>query len=156
MEIIYYIFGKIVDYIPAYIQSRMFPPKKIARQIEIRLRGENSISPNLGASVPYIDLYFEIINHSYLNLVLDRLIIDFWFGQPTFQGAILKRYVVPASNTVKDIFYRQNLSIAQQKQIEQFSDSTTTSGQIHIYLSAYFESKASVIEVQSTIERNKV
>ena len=156
MEIISYIFGKIVDYLPAFIQSRMFPSKKVARQIEIRLMGENYISLNLGASVPYIDLYFEIINHSYLSLVLDRLLIDFWFGQPTFQGAVLKRYVVPASNTVKNIFYKQSLSVAQQKQIEQYSNSTLASGQIHIYLTAYFESKAGVIEVQSTIERNKI
>ena len=134
----------------------MFPSKKVARQIEIRLMGENYISLNLGASVPYIDLYFEIINHSYLSLVLDRLLIDFWFGQPTFQGAVLKRYVVPASNTVKNIFYKQSLSVAQQKQIEQYSNSTLASGQIHIYLTAYFESKAGVIEVQSTIERNKI
>ena len=118
--------------------------------------GENSISPNLGASVPCIDLYFEIINHSYLSLVLDRLLIDFWFGQPTFQGVVLKRYAVPANNTVKNISCKQSLSIAQQKQIEQYSNSSTASGQIHIYLTAYFETKAGMIEVQSTIERNKM
>ena len=156
MEILSYIFGKIVDLLPAFIQSRLFPPKSVAGQIEVRLMGENPINPNLGAEVPYIELYFEITNLSYLNLVLDRLLIDFWFGQPTFQGAVLKRYGLPARNTVKHIFYRHNLTSAQQKVIEQYSVNPSGRGQIQIYLTAYLESKADTIEVQKTIGRSKI
>jgi hypothetical protein len=42
MEIIAYILEKIVDYLPAFILSRLFPPKKVGNQIEIRLQGEYS------------------------------------------------------------------------------------------------------------------
>jgi len=156
MEIISYFVGRIVDYIPAFLISRIFPPKKVSHQIEIRLRGENPISLPRGTEVPCIDLYFEITNHGYLTLILDRMLIDFWFGQPTFQGAVLRRYSIPARNTVKDISYKHSLTTAQQKQIEQFSNTSVIHGQLQIYLTAYFESKAGVIEVQGNIERSKI
>ncbi len=156
MEIVSYIFGKVVYLLPAFIQSRLFPPKRIESQIEIRLMGEKPINPNLGAEAPYIDLYFEITNLSYLSLVLDRLLIDFWFGQPTFQGTVLKRYSLPAMKTVQNISYRHSLTPDQQKTIEQYRDNPSGRGQIQIYLTAYLESKANMIEVQRTIERSKI
>ena len=156
MEIISYFVGKIVDYMPAFLMSLIFPPKKVSRQIEIRLRGENPISLARGTEVPCIDLYFEITNHSYLTLVLERMLIDVWFGQPTFQGAVLRRCIVPARNTMKDVSYKQSLTTAQQKQIEQFSNTSVVHGQIQIYLTAYFESKAGIIEIQGNIERSKI
>ncbi len=156
MEIVSYIFGKIVDWLPAFIQSRLFPPKRITSQIEIRLMGENPIQANLGAEDPHIDLYFEVTNLSHLSLVLDRLLIDFWFGQPTFRGAVLKRYHLPAMKTVQNISYRHSLTPDQQKTIKQYCDNPSGRGQIHIYLTAYLESKAEIIEVQRTIERSKM
>jgi hypothetical protein len=130
MEIVSYFLGKIVDYLPAFMLTLMFPSKKVARQVEIRLRGNNPICLNLGAEVPCVDLYFEIINLSYFNLVLDRLLIDFWFGQPTFQGAVLRRYNISAGKTVEDISYKQGLTTAQQKQIEQYNNNSMTHGRV--------------------------
>jgi hypothetical protein len=155
-EITTYIAGKIVDHLPSFILSRLFSPRSIAAQVEIRLRSENPISLALGAEVPRIDLCFEISNFSYLNLVLDRLLIDLWFGQPTFQGVVLKRYSISARKSVRDIYHSHSLTSAQKSQIEQFINNPTGHGQIHIYLIAYFVSKTGVIEVVENIERSNI
>ena len=155
-EIASYLIGKVVDYLPSFILARLFPPKTIAQQVEIRLRSETPICITLEAEVPRIDLYFEITNLSHVDLVLDRLLIDFWFGQPTFQGAVLKHYAVPSRKSVNTIRYSQVLTVAQQKQSKQYIDNSITHGQILIYLTAYLESKVGVIEVQKNIERSKI
>jgi hypothetical protein len=156
MEIVKHILGKLVDRLPAFIQSRLFPAKRIASQIEIRLMDENSINANLSADAPSLDLYFEITNISYLNLVLDRLLTDFWFGQPTLQGTVLKRYELPSMKTVRNISYKHRLTPTQQRIIEQYCDNPSGREQIYIYLTAYLQSKANMIEVQQTITRSKI
>ena len=155
-EIISYIIGKTIDSAPSFISSRLFPPRKIAPQIEIQLQGESPISINFTGAIPQVDLYFEMINHSYLSLTSNRMLIDVWFDQPTFQGAILKRYSIQVMKTTKNIRYTHYLSEAQKRYIEKFQSNTSSSGQIHIYITAYFESNSGLVEVQRTIERNRI
>lgn len=117
-EILSYIVGKVADRVPSFILSRILPPRKVAEQVKVKLRGENPICPNLNSANPQIDLWLEITNLSNLKLVLDRVLVDVWFCQPTFNGSILRRRDVPARGIVTDILYQQTLTIAQKEQIE--------------------------------------
>jgi hypothetical protein len=87
-EIISYFAGKAADRIPLFILSRLLPPKKVAEQVKVNLRGNNAICLNLNSENPQVDIWLEIINLSNLKLVLDRLLIEVWFSQPTFEGSI--------------------------------------------------------------------
>ncbi len=58
------------------------------------LREENPIAMSPGASISLIDLYFEVTNLSPLDLVLDRMLVEVWFGQPTFNTTLLRRHLV--------------------------------------------------------------
>ncbi len=151
-EIISYFAGKVADRVPSFILSRLLPPKKVAEQVKVNLRGDNPICHNLNGGNPQIDLWFEITNLNNLKLILDRLLIEVWFSQPTFDGSILKRYNVPPRGIVTDIHYRQSLTIAQKQQIELCE---SNHGRIYISLIAYFECKVGRIEVKKTIERTK-
>jgi hypothetical protein len=148
-EILSYFAGKVADRVPSFILSRILPPRKVAEQVRVNLRGKNPICPNLNSSNPQIDLWFEITNLSNLKLVLDRLLVDVWFCQPTFNGSILRRREVPARGIVTDILYQQSLTIAQKEQIE---SCLSQQDQVYVYLTAYFESKVGRIEVESRIE----
>ena len=74
-------------------------------------------------------------------------------GLPTFNGSILRRRDVPPRGIVTDILYQQSLTIAQREQIE---SCLSEKGRIHIYLTAYFESKVGRIEVEQRIERGSL
>jgi hypothetical protein len=150
-EIISYFAGKLADQIPSFILSRLLSPSKVAEQVELDLRGANPICPELNAINPQINLWFKINNFSNLKLILDRLLIDVWFSQPTFSGSILKRYNLPPRGSITDIRYQQSLNNFQKQQIEFYQ---STHGTIHIYLTAYFESKVGRIEVNKKIERS--
>ncbi len=152
-EIIAYLAGKVADKVPSFILSRLLPPHKVADQIKVNLRGHNAICPNLNSANPQIGLWFEITNLSNLKLVLDRLLIEVWFSQPTFDGSILRRWEIPPRGIVTDIHYQQSLTIAQKEQIESCK---SNHGRIIISLTAYFESKVGRIEVKKTIERDSV
>ncbi|MGB8507325.1 MAG: hypothetical protein WCD76_02880 [Pyrinomonadaceae bacterium] len=152
-EIISYFAGKVADKIPSFILSRLLPPKKVAEQVKVNLRGNNAICLELNSENPQIDIWFEIINLSNLKLNLNRLLIEVWFSQRVFEGSILKRYDVPPRGIVSDIRYWQSLTIAQKSRIE---SSQSQGGQIYISLTAYFESKVGIVEVNNTIERSSV
>ena len=71
--------------IPGLLLRLFYSPGKVAKDVKINLRGELPINPSLNSSVPHLDLYLEITNLSNLNLVLDRILLDLWFGQPVLQ-----------------------------------------------------------------------
>jgi hypothetical protein len=78
-----------LDAFPSFLLRLMLKPASLAKKIRIRLQGNRPINPNLDIEVPNIDLYFDITNLTNFNLVLDRLLIELWFGQPTLNGAVL-------------------------------------------------------------------
>jgi hypothetical protein len=152
-EIISYLVGKVADRTPSFILSRLLPPAKVARQVRVDLRGNNAVTLDLDGENPQAGLWLEVTNLSNLTLTLDRLLVDVWFAQPTIEGVISKRYVVPPREIVTDIYYRQSLTPGQKTRIE---SCLGRQGQIYIHLTAYFETKVGVVEVDNRIERSKI
>lgn len=155
-EIASFIIGKVADILPTFLLRLIFPVSKVARQVTIDLQGEDPISPMLNADIPRIDLRLKITNLSHLNLVLDRLLIDLWFGQPTLRGALLNRYRLAAASFIDNIHFVTDLTAAQKTQIDAYISSPSSSGTINLHVTAYFESKVGMLEVQQTFERRKL
>ncbi len=139
--------------LPAFLLRLLVRPDKVASKVRLALHGEKPIALSLNSEVPRLDLYFEITNLSPLDLVLDRLLIDMWFGQPTLNRTLLRRYVIPSSQVTKDVYFRHELTTSQRRQIEEFMAREGRRGSIHIYLTAYFESKAGRVVLEERIER---
>ena len=140
----------MISRLPSFVQRLIFKPQQVVSQVHIRLRENTPVAFNLTPSVevPTLDLYFEITNLSSLDLILDRMLIDMWFGQPTFTDVLLRRYAIPAGQITKNIYFRHELTSAQEEMIKHCrSDGVPYT----LYLTAYFLSSAGMIEVQRTI-----
>jgi len=142
--------------LPPFLLRLLITPDEVSSKVRLVLRGEKPIVLKLNSDVPRVDLYFEITNLSPLDLVLDRILVDMWFGQPTFKRSLLRRYVIPSSEITKDIYFRHELTSSQKRQIERYVASEGHRGYIHLYLTAYFESKAGRVVVEERIERRSV
>ena len=143
----------IADRLPSFLVRAFLKPENVAAKIRIELRGDTPIDLGLNTEVPHIDVYFEIANFSPFDLVLDRMLVEVWFGQPTFTSALYRRYLVPSGEITKNIYFRHELNSAQQNQISNYVNSDQGRGSIHIYLTAYFESSVGRVEVKHNIER---
>jgi hypothetical protein len=155
-EILLWLLDRGITAIPGFLLRVFYPPRKVANKVKIELRGENPINPCLGSSVPRIDLYLEVTNLSNLDLTLDRMLLDLWFGQPVLNGAILNRCNVPAKSTVKNLFFRSALTTRQIQQIKPYLQESPPSGSISLSVHAYFNSKIGSLEVEGRFERRKV
>jgi hypothetical protein len=132
--------------LPKMISRRLYPTQKIAEQIKIDLRSNPiAISPG---DVPSVSLWFQISNMSPLNLVLDRLLIEFWVSQPTLYGKMLARYEIPKSSHRDDVYFRDSLSETQLRQIKLHINQDHVIPEIWISVDAYFESNVGMIFVR--------
>lgn len=142
--------------LPGWLIRRFYSPYKVAQLIDVDLRSNNPIIITFGTDIPSIDLYFQIYNRSPFDLVLDRLLIDFWVGQPTFRGAILRRYDVPKVGRVDNVYFGHLLTLPQQEQIKRRREGQLLYVSAAITLTAYFESKIGVICIEKRIDRTDV
>jgi hypothetical protein len=155
-EIILWLLDKLLSITPDLLIRLFYRPKRIAAQVKVHLRGEKPINPSLYSSVPYIDICLEITNLSNFDLVLDRMLIDFWAGQPVLFGAILKPTKIAPRSTGQQVFFRSYLSSKQIQQIEPFISETPPAGSVTLFIDAYFESKAGRVEVKDRFERRRI
>jgi hypothetical protein len=143
--------------LPGVLLRVLHKPDDIRQQVVIGLRDNAPGALYLGNPIPSVDLYFQITNLSPIDLVLDRALVDVWFGQPTFTVALLHRYSVPAGEITTGIHVRQMLSENQKAYIQAFEAATRGSvGQFHVYITAYFESKLGRFFVQTAINRDRL
>ncbi len=142
--------------LPGWFVRCVYKPDKIANLIDIDLRSNVPINICFGTEIPEIVLYFHINNRSPFNLTLDRLLIDLWVGQPTLKGAILKRYVIPKSKSISDVYFSCLLTSQQQKQIKDRCNGQLLSVPISLTITAYLESKAGMVCKETRIERTDV
>jgi len=146
----------LVVVLPRFVLRRLFPPNKVSKEIRIELKGESPLQVQLDAKPPRIELYFAVTNLSHFDLVLDRFLFDLWFGQPTLTGSVLRRVPIASRAAARDLYCRLPLSSGQVAQIQEFIAKPGAMGGIHLYATAYFESKIGVLEVEERIERNKI
>lgn len=125
-------------------------------RIRIGLREDAPGTISLDADLPLINLYFQVTNLSPVDLILDRMLVDVWFGQPTFSVAVLDRLDVPAGEITQGIHVRQVLAENQARQIEAFNAAAGRAGSLHIFVTAYFESRLGRFSVKHSIERPKL
>ena len=150
-EIAFYIIEKGAESTPSFVLRRLVSADKLKDKIDIDLRANNPIGFNDAVQVPYISLWFDIVNRSSFNLVLEKVYLDVWFGQPTFVGWLLKPIEIPRTENVKDIHYWQDLT---QFQINQYKwCQEVNGGRIGINITAYFNSKIGTIVLKKQIER---
>jgi hypothetical protein len=151
-----YMLRLLVAKLPGWFIRYFYKPDKIANSIDIDLRSNAPINISFGMEIPEISLYFHIYNRSPFNLILDRLLIDFWVGQPTLKGAILRRYVIPKGESVDNVYFSCPLTSQQQNQIRGRCNGQLLSVPVSLTITAYLESKVGMICLDKRIDRSDV
>ena len=116
-EIASFALGKFIDIFPGFLIRVLLPPRKQANRVLIDLRGESPINYIPDAQLPRLDSWFAITNHTPLRLVLDRLIVEAWFGQPFLEKAFLRRHVLAPNSTITDLLLRCELAEGEAARI---------------------------------------
>lgn len=147
---------KILDILPGSMARLLISPQKIASRVEIELRSANPIDISFGTEIPRLSLSFRISNMSLFDLVLDRLLIDLWVGQPTLRGAILERHKVPKRASTDNVYFTNQLTAPQQEQIKTHRNGQILSVPVTMNVTAYFDSKIGAVDVQTRFERTEV
>lgn len=155
-EIASIVLGKLIEFTPGFLTRILLPPRKQASRIILDLRSDAPVNCILDGRVPRLDLWFAITNHTPLRITLDRLIAEVWFGQPTFERALLIRHLVPPNSTVTDLLMRCELSAGQAAQIAPYAQTPAPAPPITFHLTAYFHTKIGLLEVETRIERRKL
>jgi hypothetical protein len=115
------------------------------RKIALRLRDESAIVLDVTGVVPNVMVWFEVINHSDVDLVLDRIVLELRVGQPILHGVMAHRYPVPPHDTVSTITFFGMLTEGAVKLIRQQQQQTQTHQTIHVTARAYFEAPAAAL-----------
>lgn len=142
--------------LPSFLLRWLFHQSKIGKEIGIDLHGEKPIQPRLTSTPRIITLFFDITNHSHFDVVLNSMTFDLWFGQPTLVGYYLKRVMIKARSTKKEIYFWTDLTTGQAAQIDDFIRNPSSRGTISFDVTAYFESRAGPLEVKQRIERHEI
>lgn len=151
-----YFLRPLLAKLPGWLIRYFFKPDKIANSIDIDLRSNGPVNISLGMEIPEISLYFHVYNMSPFSLILDRLLIDLWVGQPTLKVAMLRRYVIPQGESIDNVYVSCPLSTQQQNQIRGRCNGQLLRGPVSLIITAYLESKVGVIEVDKRIDRSDV
>lgn len=113
--------------------------------IALRLRDEAAIALDVASTAPNVSVWFEVINHSDVELVLDRIVLELRVGQPILHGVMAHRYPIPPHKTVSTITFSGMLTEGAVRLIRQHQGSPAQVGQIHVTARAYFDAPAAAL-----------
>jgi hypothetical protein len=149
---------RLYHFLPRWLERRMLPPSKVQAEIDVDLRRLSPVNVS-GGEVPSVSLWFEITNRSQIVITLDRLLLEVWFGQPTFRGAILSRIEIQPRSTTKDaVYFWTPLDGQQVAQIKRYLESGTPGNPVAITaeISAYFVSRLGWLRVDRHLNETNV
>jgi hypothetical protein len=120
-------------------------PDEAQRRVTVGLRDEHAVVAQLENAVPAISIRFVVSNHRNLELVLDRIVLSVWAGQPVLHGVMAHRTPVPRYETVSTIYFEDILTPAAVDQIRKCMEAVRSGaaggqGQYRIHGRAYSES----------------
>jgi len=95
--------GRLVDWLPSWLVRRFVPLASVQRQVKVLPRSRSPLNFSLNEATPTVRAYFQVENHSGVDLVLDRIITDIWAGQPVAYGVIAYRTAIPKHTTTDHI-----------------------------------------------------
>jgi len=135
----------------------MLPPARVQQGIDVDLRREAPVNVS-GGEVPTCTLFFEVTNQSQIDITLDRLLLEVWFGQPTFRGAILGRVDIARRTSAKDLYFWTALDAGQVGQIKRHLAQGTPGNPmaITVQVTAYFASRLGWLKVDRHLNETNV
>jgi len=143
------VFEKMLKYLPKWLIRRIYPTTRIAQEIRIDLRSNVPIQI-ARYDIPKISLYFTITNHSLVDLVLDRLLIEIHISsQPILYGILLERHNIPKRETT-GIYFEDLLTSLQAEHLKKRTSEIKMIEYLQVDVKAYFESNSGIIKLEKS------
>jgi hypothetical protein len=151
-----------LNHLPGMLVRRMYPPQKIEQEISIDFRAKNPINASnvmIPDNGPFpcamLDLWLTVRNESAIDVVLDRLLFEFWIGQPLVIGAMLRRDTIKRHRSL-DVCHRTILGEAEISRIKSYREDSSRFESMSLNAEAFGDSVAGPIRVaRYGIEREK-
>lgn len=126
----------------------------IAHRLHIDLRGSGAVEIQLSGQSPQISLWFKVDNRSAIEVELDRMLVEVWFGQPVVEGAVLDRYLLPPNQWDETVRFHKLLTRDQADTIrERVKASTPPPLSLRLHLRTYFSTPFGSVSVAQNLER---
>jgi hypothetical protein len=142
-------FEMLLKHLPKRLIRYLYPTTRIEQEIKINLRSNNPIQLAQSDSIPKISLWFEITNHSLVDLILDRMLIEIQISsQLMFYGALLRRQEIPKRKTT-NVYFNELLTSLQQQHLRNKCNQKKMIESLHVDIEAYFEFNSEIIKITS-------
>ena len=143
----------MLDWLPGWLVRRFVPLASVQRQVKVLPRSKSPLNFSLNEATPTVRAYFQIVNHSGVDLVLDRIVVEIWAGQPVAYGVMGHRVRIPKHTTTEEIpAFQAPLTaeaIAGVKRIrEQQLANPGSTGNYTMIGTGYFDSKVGSFNLQ--------
>jgi hypothetical protein len=99
---------KLLGVLPGWLRRRLYPDARLAQDVTLKLRGEKPININVGSKPSEVWVYFEVENHSPVDIVLDRITLFIWTssGGSLAGGVMANRHPVARHSTSDLVAWR--------------------------------------------------
>jgi hypothetical protein len=95
--------GRLLDWLPRWIVRRFVKLEAIARQVKLGLLSTGAVTFGLTEAAPVVRVWFQVENHSGLDVVLDRIVLEVWAGQPIAYGVMARRTTIARHTTAREV-----------------------------------------------------
>ena len=146
----------ISRYIPSALLRLIYSPKYVSSRITIDFRNNTPFYLGSSNGIPYVDIYLDVSNFNNIDMVLDRMLLDMWFGQPTIYAALMYRKYIPAGQKTENVLFRHILTAEQASHIQKYLDKDNMNKRILVHVTGYFESNIGRITVEQNYERSSI
>jgi hypothetical protein len=145
--------GRLVDWLPGWLVRWFVPIASVQRDVKLLPRSKSPLNFSLNEATPTVRAYFQIVNHSGVDLILDRIVAEIWAGQPVAYGVMGHRMPIAKHATTEDIPAFQSPLTAEAisgiKRIrEQQQANPGSTGNSTMIGTGYFDSKVGSFKVQ--------
>jgi len=142
-----------LDWLPGWLVRRFVPLTSVVRQVRLLPRSKAPLNFSLNETTPTVRAWFQVENHSGIELMLDRIVSDIWAGQPVAYGLMGYRTRIPKHTTATQIPPFQVAltpaaieQVQRQRQLQQATPGIQPSYTMNA--TAFFDSKLGAFEVQ--------
>ena len=138
-----------MDWFPGWFVRRFVHLDSVVRQVKLLPHSKRSITWGLTESAPAVHVWLQVVNHSGVGLVLDRVVLDVWAGQPVAYGVMAYRTLIPKHSTIDRIPpFHAVLTSAAIEQIKRHQQQSPSAAGYNINGTGFFDSKLGSFEVQ--------
>lgn len=145
--------AKMLAALPACLLRRIMKPEKLGCKLALDLRSNGPGKLSDSGAVPEIELWLRITNHSAFPVILDRVDLEVWFGQPFARAAVIERKAIASHSDVEDLKVAIFLSEPQLAHLRQAMRAPSWKPELTLQATGYFISKLGWTSVNITIRR---